>query len=60
MISKAMAKQSSVKWGTSLSNKEMKLLVDELFACEKPYASPSGKLTFIIQKLDEIEKLFDK
>jgi len=60
MISKAMAKQSSVKWGTSLSNKEMKLLVDELFACEKPYASPSGKLTFIIKKLDEIEKLFDK
>ncbi|MFM2224568.1 MAG: hypothetical protein RJA07_770 [Bacteroidota bacterium] len=59
-ISKAMAKQSAVKWGTQLSNKEMKLLVDELFACEKPYASPSGRLTFIIQKLDEVEKMFDK
>jgi DNA mismatch repair protein MutL len=55
-----MAKQSAVKWGTQLSNKEMKLLVDELFACEKPYASPSGKLTFIIQKLDELEKKFEK
>jgi DNA mismatch repair ATPase MutL len=38
----------------------MKLIVDELFACEKPFASPNGKLTFIIQKLDDIEKLFEK
>jgi DNA mismatch repair protein MutL len=59
-IAKAMARQSSIKWGTALTNKEMKLIVDELFACEKPYASPGGKLTFTIQKLDEIEKLFEK
>ncbi|MEY2829752.1 MAG: hypothetical protein RIQ33_1610 [Bacteroidota bacterium] len=59
-IAKAMARQSSIKWGTSLTNKDMKLIVDELFACEKPFASPNGKLTFIIQKLDDIEKLFEK
>ena len=59
-LAKEMARQSAVKAGTVLGNKEMKLLVDELFGCEKPYAAPNGKLTFVIYKLDEIEKLFDK
>ncbi len=59
-LARAMARQSSVKSGTLLSNKEMKTLVDELFACEKPYAAPNGRLTFLIYKLDDIEKLFQK
>ena len=59
-LARALARQSAVKSGTPLSNKEMKTLVDELFACEKPYVAPNGKLTFVVYKLDDIAKLFEK
>jgi DNA mismatch repair protein MutL len=59
-LARALAKQNCIKAGTVLGVKEMKNLVDELFACQKPYSSPSGRLTFVIYKLDEIEKLFEK
>ncbi len=59
-LARAMAKQAAVKSGTVLSNKEMKTLVDELFGCEKPYAALNNKLTFVIYKLPDIEKLFEK
>jgi DNA mismatch repair ATPase MutL len=37
----------------------MSSLIDELFACEKPYNAPGGNFTFVSFSLDELEKRFE-
>lgn len=57
-IAKSMAKHMSIKKGKSLSELEMQELIDQLFACEMPYVTPTGKKCFITFGLDELEKRF--
>ncbi len=55
----SMARSSAIKSGKKLSNEEMKVLVDELFACEMPYSLPNGKPTIISLNLDDLNQQFD-
>lgn len=55
----SMARSSAIKSGKKLSNEEMKVLVDELFACEMPYSLPNGKPTTITLNLDDLNQQFD-
>lgn len=55
-----MARQASIKNGTRLSEREMNNLLDELFGCENPSFTASGRPTFITYHLRDIEKLFEK
>ncbi|MBA3649008.1 MAG: DNA mismatch repair endonuclease MutL [Chitinophagales bacterium] len=55
-----MAKRASIKAGEVLIEKEMKNLIDQLFACDTPYVSPNGQLTVITFELGELSKLFSK
>jgi DNA mismatch repair protein MutL len=57
-ISRAMARSMSVKAGKGLSEEEMRLMIDQLFACEQPHFTPQGKKTYTILSLDDLEKLF--
>jgi len=57
-LAQCLATQSAVKRGKLLDKKEMKLLIDELFACEVPYITPSGALTFITIGMTELEQQF--
>jgi DNA mismatch repair protein MutL len=57
---RSMALQQSVKAGTSLSNKEMTNLLQDLFACEVPNSTPNGKPTFMGFKKDELDKMFGR
>ena len=59
-LARAMAYNAAVKSGTTLSAEEMKNIIDELFACAQPYASPSGKPTLTTFSLDDLEKRFKK
>jgi DNA mismatch repair protein MutL len=54
----AMAKSTSLKRGKKLVKEEMQLLADQLFACEMPYKSPTGRKCFITLELDDLEKRF--
>ena len=54
----AMAKTTSLKRGKRLVKEEMQLLADQLFACEMPYKSPTGRKCFITLELDDLEKRF--
>ena len=36
----------------------MNLIIDRLFACEKPKYSPDGKQNFIELGIDKVENLF--
>ena len=53
-----VASSMAIKSGQKLQEREMKHLIDELFACEMPYALPNGKPTIITLSLDELGKKF--
>lgn len=42
-IARSMALSSSIKKGKALSQEEMSALIEQLFLCEKPNLSPTGK-----------------
>jgi len=56
----SMSKKASIKSGELLSEKEMKNLIDQLFASETPYLTPEGHHTMVTFYLNDIEKLFQK
>jgi DNA mismatch repair protein MutL len=58
-IARSMARSTSVKRGQKLEIQEMQTLVDQLFACEVPFKSPTGRNCFITFELDDLKKRFD-
>jgi DNA mismatch repair protein MutL len=59
-IARSMARNMSIRSGKSLTTYEMNTLIDELFACQMPYASPSGKPTITTFTLDDLDRRFRK
>ncbi len=57
-IARSMAVNSSIKRGRNLMEEEIVELIDQLFACEMPYKSPTGKKCFITYSLDEMLNRF--
>ncbi len=57
---RSLARQQSIKTGTLLSEKEMRHLVQDLFACEQPNISPDGNPTYLEFKQDQLERMFGK
>jgi DNA mismatch repair protein MutL len=54
----SLAKSTSVKYGQSLSQEEMRNLTDRLFACKTPNITFDGKKTIIIIDYEDINKRF--
>jgi DNA mismatch repair protein MutL len=57
-IARSLASASAVGYGETLSPAAMQDLVDNLFACESPGYSPSGKLIISIIEIEELERKF--
>ena len=57
---RSLAWQQSVKAGTSLSAKEMLVLVEDLFTCTTPNITPNGKPTYTEFKKSELDKMFGR
>ncbi|MGN6195921.1 MAG: DNA mismatch repair endonuclease MutL [Ginsengibacter sp.] len=57
---RSMAWQQSIKVGTFLSEKEMEVLVEDLFNCNINNTTPSGKPVFLEFKKDELDKMFGR
>jgi DNA mismatch repair protein MutL len=57
---RSVAWQQSIKPGTSLTEKEMSGLVDDLFRCVTPNSSPDGNPTYLEFKREQLEKLFGR
>lgn len=53
-----LARQHAVSRGHPLSEPEQRALLNDLFACEMPYADPQGNPTVLRLSLDEIEQAF--
>lgn len=60
MLLRSVAAQQSIRAGVSLTQKEQKALIDDLFQCSVPNTTPSGKPVFLEFKKNELEKLFGK
>ena len=58
-IARSMATSAAVRVGESLTEKEMSEIINLLFACQMPNASPTGKKTFIKIKLDDLAQQFN-
>ncbi len=57
-IAASMARSSAIKRGTPLSIREMQELIDQLFACDMPFKSPSGRNCFITFDLESLQQQF--
>ncbi len=59
-IIRSLALQQAVKAGTSLTQKEMHALTEDLFACKTPNSTPNGKPTYMSFKKDDLDKMFGR
>lgn len=59
MISSALARTGAIKPGKVLMPREMRELLDQLFACAEPGFTPEGKSVFRILPLEDIDKMFN-
>ncbi|MBI5859014.1 MAG: DNA mismatch repair endonuclease MutL [Sphingobacteriales bacterium] len=57
---RSLARQQSIKTGTKLTDKEMRHLVNDIFACEQPNVSPDGNPTYLEFKQEQLERMFGK
>ena len=57
-LCRAIAKNSSIKYGKILENSEMKSLLNSLFGCENPLYSANGKVILMEVDYKEVEKFF--
>ena len=57
---RSLALQQSIKAGSALSEKEMKILVEDLFNCAVPNSTANGNPTYLEFKKDELDKLFGR
>ena len=57
---RAMSVQHAIKNGTSLSQKEMQQLVQDLLSCKNPASTPSGKPTFLSFDKSEMDRMFGR
>jgi len=57
---RSLARQQSIKTGTRLTEREMRQLVSNLFACEQSNTSPDGNPTYLEFKGEQLEKMFGK
>ena len=55
---RSLAYQQCIKAGRLLGEKEVKHLLEQLFLCQAPNATPAGKSIFIEYPLWQLEKLF--
>jgi DNA mismatch repair protein MutL len=55
---RSLAKQQSLKTGIRLTEREMKQLVNDLFACDQPNSTPDGNPTYLEFKQEQLEKMF--
>ncbi|HKO79991.1 MAG TPA: DNA mismatch repair endonuclease MutL, partial [Chitinophagaceae bacterium] len=55
---RSLAKQQAVKTGIRLTEREMRNLVQDLFASEQPNTTPDGSPTYLEFKQEQLEKMF--
>ncbi len=58
IIAETYARQAAIKEGEELSENELHLILDQLFATSEPQFSPEGEKTFVKITLNRLEEMF--
>ena len=58
-LARSMSRSTGIRKGQRLSEREMRELIDQLFACEIPYKSPYGRKCFIAYEMEDLDKSFE-
>jgi len=59
-VAASVACRAAIKFGQRLDPDERRILIDRLFACEKPQVCPHGRPTHLILGLEELDRRFDR
>src|SRR5690606_35316923 len=59
-MAKSYSCRTAIKAGDKLSDKEMRLLIDQLFATSMPYVCPHGRPVMVKISLDEFDRRFGR
>ncbi|MBT6582211.1 MAG: DNA mismatch repair protein MutL, partial [Bacteroidetes Order II. Incertae sedis bacterium] len=59
-LARSVARRGAVRSGNTLSPREMRALIDQLFQCESPYVGPDGRPTIITMSGEELRERFDQ
>jgi DNA mismatch repair protein MutL len=59
-VAKSYSCKAAIKSGDKLSEKEMRLLIDQLFATSMPYVCPHGRPIVVKISLDEFDRRFGR
>lgn len=57
---RSLARQQAIKTGVRLTEREMRQLVTDLFACEQPNVTPDGNPTYLDFKGEQLERMFGR
>jgi DNA mismatch repair protein MutL len=57
---RSVANHQSIKGGISLTEREMQALTTDLFSCEQPNSTPSGRPVYVEFKKEALEKMFGR
>jgi DNA mismatch repair protein MutL len=56
----AFSCKNAIKSGEVLSQTQMHIMVDQLFACEEPYFCPHGRPVIVTIDLEELDRKFKR
>lgn len=57
---RSLARQQSIKTGVRLTEREIRQLVNDLFACEQPNTTPDGTPIYLEFRQEQLEKMFGR
>ena len=57
---RSLARQQAIKTGVRLTEREMRQLVNDLFACDQSNSTPDGNPTYLEFKQEQLERMFGK
>lgn len=57
-LARSLARRGAIRSGIALAPAEMRSVIDQLFACDKPYVCPRGRATVVRVSVEELQKRF--
>lgn len=57
---RSLARQQAIKTGVRLTEREMRQLVNDLFACQQPNSTPDGMPVFVEFRGEQLERMFGR
>ena len=57
-LARSLARRGAIRSGAALAPAEMRSMIDQLFACDKPYVCPRGRATVVRIPIEELQKRF--